>query len=700
MSVNARIDDKNFDAFMKYRAFLSYSHADQKWARWLHHALESYRPPRHLRAPDGKELPKRLSPIFRDRDELPSAASLSDVVKEALVQSENLIVICSPNAAASHWVAEEIRTFRELGRTANILSFLVGGEPGSGNGSDCFPNTLTAPEEPGGAPLEPMAADARPEGDGRKNAMLKIAAGMLGVGFDALRQRELRRRQQRLVAITAGSLTVATMTILLAISAVIARNEAQERRAQAEDLVDFMLGDLQEQLREIGRLDVFQSVGDKALAYFAAQRSSDDTEYTLSQRARNLRQIGEVRMEQGDLTAALEAFDQSLLIMEQLASRAPANLEVQIGMANSLFYTGNVHWQRGELREAREIFEGVIPIVDEVSAREPDNPSWLIERAYAHTNLGRVLELEGAFEEALSAYRAVMDVNQRLVELEPENPEWKLELGFAHNNLGKLFVTLGRLDEAEAHYRGDLEIKSRFHASDSNHNVYRSYFAVSQYYLGQLLVERGAYVEGEAQLTAAREHFLFLNEVDPERKQWRARLANIERELGELYELVGKTSESVVFLESSIIALDELLQSAEGNTGWRRDLVRSLLVSEDFASRHGDKAAAGERLRSARSHIDVLLRQEPTSLETHELSAYADICAARLANSASATTDLRLVLDKLDRYFPESADPRIIELRTVALTWLARTEEAAALRADLQTIGYQGLGFELTPELQ
>jgi hypothetical protein len=52
----------------KYRAFISYSHRDSKWADWLHKGLESYRPPRILigTRTDRGVVPKRLTPIFRD----------------------------------------------------------------------------------------------------------------------------------------------------------------------------------------------------------------------------------------------------------------------------------------------------------------------------------------------------------------------------------------------------------------------------------------------------------------------------------------------------------------------------------------------------------------------------------------------------------------------------------------------------------
>jgi len=119
----------------KYWAFLSYSHRDAKWGAWLHKALESYRPPKQLigtvtaRGP----VPKRLAPIFRDREELASATDLGTILNEALRQSACQIVICSPSAARSKWVNEEILAFKRLGREDRIFCLIVGGEP---NASD------------------------------------------------------------------------------------------------------------------------------------------------------------------------------------------------------------------------------------------------------------------------------------------------------------------------------------------------------------------------------------------------------------------------------------------------------------------------------------------------------------------------------------------------------------------------------------
>ncbi len=678
-------------ASMRFRAFLSYSHSDKSWARWLHRALESYRPPSTLRN-ENPDLPKRLSPVFRDRDELPSAANLSKAVNAALEQSEKLIVICSPAAAASRWVNEEIRTFRQLRGGQHILCLVIDGEPGSGGANECFPPALLEPDPVSGLVVERVAADARPEGDGRRNALLKLVAGMLGVGFDALKQRELRRRHQRMAVVTTGSLLVAAVTIVLAVYANLARQDAEFRRTQAEDLVGFMLGDLTEQLREIGRLDIYQSIGDEALRYFEAQRDADVSDRTLVQRAQNLRQIGEVRLDQAELDAALIAFNESLLISARLATNDPSNPDAAIGLANSHFYVGHVHWLRGDLAAAREQFREQLGIVQRLSADEPDNTQWLMELGYAWTNLGRILELEGSLEQALNAYENVMAANARLVELEPDNDDWQLELGFAHNNIGKLVVALGRLDEAEMHFARDLDIKTQIFNGHPKHNLWRDYMAVSQYYLGQLLLERGKLDSAHTQLFAAGDNFEFLLQVDPERSNWRWRLANIRREQARHHVRLNDATAAMQSARESIATLDALLEIDDGNTGWRRDRVRSLIVASFAESQLGQTNIALGLLDRARDAIDELLEQEPNVRDTLGLSIQLDVVAASLVVSPDTSAPLiERALQDLDTHFQRSTDPRLLKLRALALSHTGRDAEAEELRLRLAALGVDSL---------
>lgn len=168
--------------------------------------------------------------MFRDRDELASGSDLAAAVRQGLEDSAFLIVICSPNGARSRWVNEEIRAFIAMGRRDRIRLIIVGGEPMSDNPElAAMPPAILE-----GAEGEPLAADARSGQDGKQGAKLKLLAGLMGVPYDELRQREAARRQRRLAIIAGASSLGFAVTTGLAIAAVIARQQAEEARSIAE----------------------------------------------------------------------------------------------------------------------------------------------------------------------------------------------------------------------------------------------------------------------------------------------------------------------------------------------------------------------------------------------------------------------------------------------------------------------------------
>ena len=221
----------------RYWAFISYSHSDETFAAELHQAIETYRVPKALvgRAHSYGEIPRRLMPVFRDRDELPGASNLAEKIYAALAVSRFLIVICSPRSAVSQYVNEEIQEFKRLGRADRVLPVIFEGAPHASSrpgreGEECFPHSLCHDVDADGTTTtcEPMAADARPGKDGRQRAVLKLIAGMLEVGFDDLYRREVIRQRRRRVRIGAVSAAVAAMLIvgLVAGGRYVARSQA------------------------------------------------------------------------------------------------------------------------------------------------------------------------------------------------------------------------------------------------------------------------------------------------------------------------------------------------------------------------------------------------------------------------------------------------------------------------------------------
>ena len=104
------------------------------WGSWLHPALECYRIDKDLvgRETPAGPVPKSLRPIFRDREDFSADHSLTEQTLAALEASQFLIVLCSPNAAKSKYVNEEVRRFKALGRSDCVIPLIVEGQPGPG----------------------------------------------------------------------------------------------------------------------------------------------------------------------------------------------------------------------------------------------------------------------------------------------------------------------------------------------------------------------------------------------------------------------------------------------------------------------------------------------------------------------------------------------------------------------------------------
>ena len=176
------------DAKKKY-AFISYSHKDERIARWLQRKLESYKLPSEIH--NEFDDSRYLRPIFRDKTDL-TVGILSNEIKNNLYNSKYLIVICSPNSAQSEWVNKEVKTFIEWGRIENIILFVVDGE--IGGELDYRPTSLRKhiedhPEN------ELLALDIRQYG--KRQAYIQVVSRMLGLEFDVLWKRHIRQQKKR-----------------------------------------------------------------------------------------------------------------------------------------------------------------------------------------------------------------------------------------------------------------------------------------------------------------------------------------------------------------------------------------------------------------------------------------------------------------------------------------------------------------------
>jgi len=414
----------------RYKAFISYSHHDRDWGDWLQRQLEGYRIPKRLVGIEGEygPIPKRLSPVFRDREDLSSASDLSTKVKESLEASETLLVICSPQAAQSGWVNEEVRYFQGLGREDRVLALIVGGDPQSESpDQQCFPRALTVNRD--GTPREPLAADARKWADGKRLAKLKIVSGILGIQLDELRRRDQHRRQKNWIVAAISAAIVLSVTVVLAITAISSKKTAQLQRANTEELLSYMLGNLK-RLDPIVGLEVVDQSDEQLLGYIESLEFYKLENDQLVEWGLQWRDQGMSDHEHGRLDVAMESFERSRAAFIELHQREGSTKRALFELGQAEFWVGYVHLDKGELDEAEQRFTRYGAITRRLVNEDPNDAEMVMELSYTLTNLGGVerARTDTDTDKALRLTQSALQYNQIALVLDPGNDAYRTDL--------------------------------------------------------------------------------------------------------------------------------------------------------------------------------------------------------------------------------------------------------------------------------
>ena len=711
-----------------YRGFISYSHRDKAWADWLHKALETYRVPSRL---VGKQtahgtIPRRLNPVFRDRDELASAAELGRKVNEALGQSENLIVICSPASAASRWVNEEVLAYKRMGRGERIFCLIVEGEPNATDvpgreTEECFCPSLRFATNTDGQPIaekaEPIAADARAGKDGKPNAKLKVIAGMLDVGFDALKQREQRRQLQRMTAIASVALVVMGVTIVLAVAAflsrhqavaaerkaraaqhvaVVAKQAAERRQKQAEGLVDFMLGDLTSKLQAESRGDILLSVDDKAMAYFKSLPTTDVTDAALVERAHALEEIGGVRMDQGQQAGALQAFHASAAMSSRLASETPKDADRQAAYARTVTWVGLIYQNQGKLEDAQREYETAQSVLQAALKRAPNDTNLQEQLTFSENNLGDVFLARGQLEAAQAEYAAMLAASQKLKLQAARNddPGPYQVLIYAHAKLAGLATERGDLADAIAHRHAEVAAATEADKSFPNDNEMRVFIVAARTDFSDAARLVGDLESGVQGLEQAIKMAEQITRTDPKNGRFQRRLGNALSELAHAQRLHGAMRAADAASSRAITILSTLTREHPGDADQESDLARAEIERAMELHATGNLSGARALAQAALHILEPQFSKYPEQRDDLLPTMQARLLLASVESDATATRKLReQALQTMQAVTAGKSDPRLLALEVQTLLALDRNADAQPLIKQLGNEGYRDPDF-------
>jgi len=211
----------------QYIAFISYAREDVAFARQLESAIEA-----HQSMQQGAALS-----VFRDETDF-TGAEYATALERHLHDSKSLIVICSPSACASGYVADEIHRFARLNGNERIFPVLVAGLPNDeADALKAFPKALV--DVVGKTPLAQDFRDFTPAvrgfGEPRfESEWYKLLANLQDVSPAAVRaddkQRQLRATRKRMF--TFAALAIAMLGVVITMFWLWRRAEDAEARAK------------------------------------------------------------------------------------------------------------------------------------------------------------------------------------------------------------------------------------------------------------------------------------------------------------------------------------------------------------------------------------------------------------------------------------------------------------------------------------
>jgi eukaryotic-like serine/threonine-protein kinase len=328
-------------------------------------------------------------------------------------------------------------------------------------------------------------------------------------------------RRHRL-AVAAGSAAVLALVALTTVSvwqayrAEQAEQQAQARRQQAEDVLSYMLGEFADKLRPIGRLELLDSVGGKALKVLDGSDAPSPADRL--QRAKALTVIGEVRVSKRELEAALEP-----------------------------------------LEAAAELLRGDPPAAGMTAA-------WRKAQGAAAFWQGEVFFRQRQLEQAVAYWTRYRDVSARWLQTEAGSTDAQLELSYAENSLGSLRLGRGQFAEAERAFRHSLALKESALAQRRDDPNLQSDWTDTVSWIGRLLQQTGRYGGSAQAFERALVAIQTLRRERPADLEWLKREASLLFQLSRAQMRTGRNA--VPTLARARAAADQLKRGDPANISW------------------------------------------------------------------------------------------------------------------------------------
>jgi len=249
----------------------------------------------------------------------------------------------------------------------------------------------------------------------------------------------------------AASLLLSGVMGFTTLQAVEARNDAQTARGEAEGLVEYMIKDLKFKLEPVGRLDLLEGIGDKAVEYYDRQDIKSLNDDSLNRQAAARQVLAQVHLDAGRMNEAQAEIEAAADLTREVFERNPDDTDAIFAHAQSEYWVGQYYRRQGKLAEMEKPWREYDRLAQVLYETDPTNFDWVMEAAWGKNNLGFLARGYGTkktADDALENYTQALEFFKRADELKPDSKHVLQEI--ADTMSGKSYMLLALRDASSA----------------------------------------------------------------------------------------------------------------------------------------------------------------------------------------------------------------------------------------------------------
>jgi DNA-binding winged helix-turn-helix (wHTH) protein len=497
-----------------------------------------------------------------------------------------------------------------------------------------------------------------------------------------------RRSERVRMAVMIVVTSLAILAAVLGLTARSAQTQAEAHRAEAEGLMGYMLGEFADKLRPLGKLDLLDSISNRALKYLSDPERADDSDAALAQRAKSLQLLSEVKLARADPIGANTALLAARDILRKQLLRQPEEPGLLKSAGENAFWLGQIHLDQKEWDKAQHYFEEYRDHANRLAAAIPDQVDGWVEQSYAHNNLGSLAMQRDDVERAATEFALSVQLKGRAYAKQPNDKQLAADLADSLSWQANAQMRLGKLHSAAQLYDRELAILNTLHDNYPNETLWLHQLSFANSHQSELAQAQGDLDASRQYVQRARELMKVIVEKDSSNRAWQRNLYMVELRRIEIAPRGGGTQSTLAELnrlEQNFTALSALepkklnLKMMVARVQYQRSLLQ-------WQAGHGARA-----LEQLQASLDQL-RQLHASAPADQILRTAFVDALLLNASQSdhaAQASCETVVDILRPLVGKTADFRILSSWVKAHACLNRLDQAEAIRQQLEAMPYR-----------